>query len=201
MSGSRPKQQMLIAAVGLLVVLTCLPAAEAATTGYGAAGATLGTATCWTGSFTLVNVNTSDDARATCPSPGTSNGRLSTFGFVIPSSATITGIEVEVEGNEGTGITPVTYAVQLSWDNAITWTTLKSSTFTGTADATTVLGGPADNWGYAWSVAELADATFQVRIRRTAGGDLRIDRIRVRVHYTVAASTVSTGRSVSPRPN
>jgi hypothetical protein len=183
-----PQQMILIGAAGLLVVLTCLPAAEAATTGYGAAGAVPFAGVCWTG-FTLVNVNTSDDAWATCTA-GTNNGRLSTFGFVIPPSATITGIEVEVEGNEGTGVTPVTYTVQLSWDNNTTWTTAKSSTFTGTADATTVLGGPADDWGHApWSIAELSDAMFQVRIRRSSGGDLRVDRIRVRVHYTVAAST------------
>ena len=187
MSGSRPKRK-LIAAVGLLVALTGPSVAEAASTSYGTAGWVQSAGACWGATFTLDNVNTSDDAWATCAASN-QYGRLSNFDFSVPASATITGIEVEVEGNDGTGAT-VTYAVQLSWDNGNNWTTAKSSTFTGAADATpTVLGGPADDWGHApWTVAELA--VFQLRIRRTgAVGNLRVDRIRVNVHYSMAPST------------
>ena len=150
---------------------------------------------CWGGSFTLDNVNTSDDAWATCAG-GTNNGRISNFYFSVPPSATITGIEVEVEGNDGLG-GAVDYAVQLSWDNSVSWTALQAGTFAGATDATTVLGGPANNWGHTWAVAELA--VFQLRIRRTAGGNLRVDRIRVNVHYTLASST-HLYRSVGTNP-
>ena len=180
------------AAVGLLVALTCPPAAKAASTGYGTAGWVESAGACWGASFTLDNVNTSDDAWATCAG-GTNNGRLSNFYFSVPASATITGIEVEVEGNDGLGGT-VNYAVQLSWDNSVTWTTLQAGTFTGAADTTTVLGGSADTWGHAWTPAEFA--VFQLRIRRTAGGDLRVDRIRVNVHYTLPSATIGLYRSV-----
>ena len=190
----------LIGAVGILVVLTCLPAAEAASTGYGAAGATLGAATCWTGSFTLVNVNTSDDAWATCPSPGTNNGRLSTFGFVIPSSATITGIEVEVEGNDGLGGT-VTYAVQLSWDNNRTgphsgrylhWD--DGYDHQSWAGRRTTGATPLERRGTRRCHVPASDPTD---CRRQP----RLDRIRVRVHYTLASRRpTSTARWASARP-
>jgi hypothetical protein len=118
---------------------------------------------------------------------------VSNFDFSIPASATITGIEVEVEGNDGLGVT-VDYAVQLSWDNSVTWTAVQAGTFTDNTDATTTLGGPADTWGHTWTAAEFA--VFQLRIRRTAGGNLRVDRIRVNVHYTLASATIGLYRSV-----
>ncbi len=147
---------MLIAAVGLLVVLTCLPAAEAATTGYGAAGATLAYRSVLGRHLHPGQREHQRRRLGHVPEPGTSNGRLSTFGFVIPSSATITGIEVEVEGNEGTGTTPVTYAVAAFVGQRHYLDRHSSRRYVHRrvrvgCDARPRLGGPADNWGYTWS--------------------------------------------------
>ena len=134
------------AAVGLLLALACSPVAHAASTGYGAAfteGAAQG---CW-------GPPSSGQREHQRRHLGHVRGRHHQRGPVgvrlrRPPSAAITGIEVEVEGNDGTGAT-VTYAVQLSWNNGTNWTALQVEHLHGTADATTVLGGPADDWGHA----------------------------------------------------
>ncbi len=68
-----------------------------------------------------------------------------TFNMSIPSTATITGIIVYVEGNISSGST-VTMRVQLGWDDGNNYTSLVSlPTFT-TSDNVYTAGGSTDTW-------------------------------------------------------
>ena len=99
----------------------------------------------WT-SCTVAQLNSSNDQRATNAN-NNSYCVPSTFAFGVPAGATIDGVEVRVEGSNGTAFQTVSYSVQLSWDAGTSWTTAKSNTFTSSTDATDTLGGAADTWG------------------------------------------------------
>ena len=76
--------------------------------------------------------------------------------------------------------------VQLSWDGGATWTSVKSTPTLGTSEAAYTLGGATDTWGGAWSLVELGNANFRVRVIDVANSTVRdfsLDRVAVRVHY------------------
>ena len=76
--------------------------------------------------------------------------------------------------------------VELSWDGGTTWTTPKSTATLSTSELTYILGGTADKWGRMWSIGELSDANFRVRITDVASNttrDFSLDWVAVRVSY------------------
>ena len=136
----------------------------------------------WT-NFTVGYLNGSEDLRA--ENTDLNNyGVVSTFGFGVPAGAQIDGIQVDVEGSDSNNNKTVNYEVALSGNSGTGWTTAKAESFTGKADATDPLGGPSEDWGWAWGAAGFSDANFRLRIYRT-GGDfsLRVDLIQVTVYY------------------
>lgn len=112
------------------------------------------------------------------------------FDFVIPASATINGIEVAIEGNADT---TAEVSVDLSWNNGGGYTGIDPSTnfVNGGNDATIVLGGAANLWGRTWTVAEFSNANFQVRLTTTGAGDIEIDQVQVKVHFTAPSHTIT----------
>jgi hypothetical protein len=51
---------------------------------------------------------------------------------------------------------------------------------------TYILGGAADKWGRTWSVAEMSNANFRVRVTDVASNtarDFSLDWVAVRVSY------------------
>jgi len=74
----------------------------------------------------------------------------------------------------------------LSWNGGVSWTATKSTATLTTSDATYILGGPADNWGFAWTLSTLGDANFRVRVINVASNtsrDFSLDWVAVRVTY------------------
>lgn len=118
----------------------------------------------------------------------------STFGFTIPTGATINGIIVEVERYQlgGSGViedlnvfiakggTEVgsQHAIAGQWPSTDTYQTYGNST---------------DLWGTTWTAAEVNASNFGVRltVQETGGTDANagtVDHIRITVYYTAAAS-------------
>jgi hypothetical protein len=76
--------------------------------------------------------------------------------------------------------------VQLSWDGGAAWTTAKSTPTLTTSTATYVLGGPADNWGIAWTLSNLSDPNFRVQVidvSSSTSRDFSLDWVAVRINY------------------
>jgi len=68
----------------------------------------------------------------------------------------------------------------------VSWTATKSTATLTTNNATYILGGPADNWGFAWTLSELSDTNFRVRVidvSSSTSRDFSLDWVAVRVSY------------------
>ena len=147
------------------------------------------------------NVYTSNNSYAVFDSQN-DEASFDDFGFAIPSNATITGIEVAVEGNR---TSPRTIDVRLSSNNGSTWTSgsgtgVKNfgSTFTA-SDSTVVLGSPSDTWGRSWSASDFSDTNFRLELDAvtTAPGDaLSIDQLQVKVHYVLKGSVTIVKQTI-----
>jgi hypothetical protein len=111
----------------------------------------------------------------------------STFGFAIPSSATITGIKVEVDRYCGAGAAK-DGVIQLTKDGAARVGASAATATAWPATSTTVsYGGAADLWGTTWTPAEVNTATFGVHIAAQATGDdtdVYVDFVRITVYYS-----------------
>ncbi len=107
----------------------------------------------------------------------------------IPSNATITGIEVIIEGKRNGG-TPRNLTAAL-WNTS----TLNPDAFTATKtaklgnnDTNQTLGGPTDTWGTTWTAADFTVGTFRIRVGVTSGGGgAALDAVSIRVDYSLAA--------------
>jgi hypothetical protein len=80
--------------------------------------------------------------------------------------------------------------VQLSWDGGNTWTSSEQTSNLGTSQATYLLGGNGDTWGRTWTLSELSDANFRVRVTDVANNtsrDFSLDWAAVKVYYSSAA--------------
>ncbi len=116
------------------------------------------------------------------------------FDLGLSAGATIDGIEVRLNGYADTesAFGEVSFDIALSWDGGASWTPVQGSSaytdFWGLpVGVDETLGGATDDWGHAWTVDELSDANFRVRItmQGTMLTDaLSTDFIGVTVHYT-----------------
>lgn len=114
--------------------------------------------------------------------------RYYNYGFdaLIPSDATIQGVQVRLDwrldGNGGTN----TMSVELSADGGTTWTSPYATTTEPTSEQTTYLGGAADTWGRTWTPADFYNNNFRVRVSTASTDYLRdfsLDWIPVQVTY------------------
>ena len=75
---------------------------------------------------------------------------------------------------------------------------------TGTLSTTLTtftLGGPADTWGRTWNAADLADASFRLRVINVASStsrDFFLDAVAVRPHATTSGPATLSALSVNP---
>jgi hypothetical protein len=153
------------------------------------------------------NGRLSDDNRATF---GSDNSRVDYYRWTlnIPSGATITGIEVSIEGRRTNGGDNRQYAISLSRDgssfNSSTKTT--AANWSNSSDSTYSLGGDGDLWGWSSvSSANFNDDNFRVRVYATSGGggppggggsyDLLLDSVQVKIYYTILAGITITPTS------
>jgi hypothetical protein len=117
------------------------------------------------------------------------------YGISLPTGAEVMGIEVRLDASEkkqqGGALN-----VELSWDGGASWTSTGRTTGPIPKNETTFIlgGGPGDTWGRSWTLTELSDANFRVRIVVSGPTvDGRLDWVPVRIYYTLGQSL-----SVSP---
>jgi hypothetical protein len=108
------------------------------------------------------------------------------YSISIPSGCSIKGVEVRLDwwldSIEGSS----SMSVELSWDGGTSWTAPKTDSTETTSEHTATLGDSTDTWGHAWTVAELSDANFRVRLTSNSdqsSTDFYLDWVPVRVYY------------------
>ena len=135
-----------------------------------------------------------------------SNGfKATSFGFSIPSTATIVGISVSVAtGWNGVGGTFTN--VRAVKGGAIQSTDLASSTTWGGSGVTdTVFGGPSQLWGTTWTYSDINNSGFGVLVAGQGlsnSSAIRVYGFQITVYYTVPSQVVSRrnrGRRVGSR--
>jgi hypothetical protein len=137
-------------------------------------------------SLFAVDNNSGSGTNTSCSSTQKDRHRFYNFGFDIPPASVIQGIEVRLDAKADSTSGAPKICVQLSWDGGASWTTTRSTPTLTTSNATYVLGGPADNWGLAWTLSSLSDANFRVRVIDVSSNtsrDFSLDWVAVRVTY------------------
>jgi hypothetical protein len=170
-------------------------------------GPTTGTATgvSWT---TPANVGASDNAYATCTMAIEdycgSGIYISSLGFAVPASATITGITATVERKcNGAGCTTNSASDPGLSDDAGVWLTKTAGTTQGankgssltwsTTDTTVTLGSSSDLWTATWTPTEINAAGFGLILypfnTNTIGSrTASFDYLALTVYYTPSGS-------------
>lgn len=107
------------------------------------------------------------------------------YGLSIPSGSVL-GIEVRLDARADSTTGAPRICVQLSWNGGTSWTATKQTATLGTSEATYILGGPGDNWGRTWTLADFSNANFRVRLIDVASNtsrDFFLDYVAVNVTY------------------
>ena len=130
--------------------------------------------------------NSGSGTNTSCTSTQKDRHRFYNFGFDIPGTATIKGIEVRLDAKADSTSGVPKMCVQLSRDGGASWTTAKSTATLTTSEATYILGGPLDNWGFTWALSDVDNTNFRVRVINVSSStsrDFSLDWIAVRVSY------------------
>jgi hypothetical protein len=128
------------------------------------------------------NVFLSDNSYANANTAGDLQ-KYSTFGFSVPSGATINGIEVDVEAHGALG--GETLRCYLSGNAGSTWSAVKGQTFNAGADQVQPFGNATSTWTYSWTSSSFSNANFMMRLITPNGGEsVLVDNILAKVYYT-----------------
>lgn len=90
--------------------------------------------------------------------------RYHNYGVSIDVSCVISGIEVRLDWWTLSTLDTNSMDVELSWNGGTSWTAAKTDSVESSSEHTTTLGGFTDTWGHAWTVAELSNTNFRVRL-------------------------------------
>ncbi len=121
--------------------------------------------------------------------------RYSNYGFSVPGTNQIIGVEVKLELSGTTAAGNVD--VQLSWDGGTSWTAAKTTATLTTSDRVVSLGGPSDDWGRGWSAANFSNTNFAVRLSgNPSANTIRLDAIQVRVYHQATGGGAGGGGAI-----
>ncbi|MBI5040659.1 MAG: hypothetical protein HZB57_05515, partial [Gammaproteobacteria bacterium] len=133
-----------------------------------------------------IDTNSGSNTNTSCTNTGKDKHSFYNYGFSIPVGAAIKGIEVKLNAKADSTSGSPKICVQLSWDGGTTWTTAKNTATLTTALVDYTLGTSADTWGHAWSVTELGDTKFKVRVIDVSSNtsrDFSLNYVGVKVTY------------------
>ena len=133
-----------------------------------------------------VDNNSGTSTNSSCTNAGKDKHRFYNYNITIPGNAVVKGIQVQLDAKADSTSGSPKLCVQLSWDGGVTWTSAKSTTRLTTAEATYILGGTGDTWGYAWTTNQLDNTSFRVRVIDVATStsrDFSLDWVAVQVTY------------------
>lgn len=145
------------------------------------------------------SAESSDNLYASASVDGTITDPLQcvNFGFDIPATATIVGIEVRIErkSNSAANGGSRDNSLFLVKSGVAVGLTRATATAYTTADTVETHGGPADLWGAIWTPADINDANFGAVFTATkasaAGGahSITVDQIQITVYYDTSSQT------------
>lgn len=139
-----------------------------------------------TNGVSAVDYNSGTTTSTSCTHSGKDKHRFYNFGFAIPATATIRGLEVQLKAKADSSSGSPKICVQVSWNGGQSWTTPKSTATLGTTLTTYTLGSTTDTWGRTWNASNFADANFRVRlidVSRSRVRDFSLDSVAVNVSY------------------
>ena len=176
--------------VALAVLLLSLSGALAADTGWKGPSADIADTGGDDDGFELDSTNAYTDGAGVASNidngPGNDSHRYFDYGFSIPTGSTIDGIEVRLDWYMDSKHGANSMDVELSWDGGTSWTTAKTDPTETETEHTAVLGGPTDTWGHVWTVTQLNNANFRVRLTcnsQYGTRDFYLDWVPVNVYY------------------
>ena len=135
------------------------------------------------------DVNSGTNNNSSCTANSKDKHRFYDFNISLPGGATVKGIEVRLDAFADSTSSAPRICVQLSWNGGTTWTSAKQTSTLTTSEATYILGSPVDTWGRTWTLANLSNTNFRVRVIDVASSsgatsrDFSLDWISVRVSY------------------
>lgn len=116
--------------------------------------------------------------------------RYYNYNTSVKSSCAIKGIEVRLDWWLESTTGDISMSAELSWDGGASWTAAKTDLQESTSEHTAVLGGSMDTWGRTWSVSQLSNADFRVRLTSNCSGSTHcrlrnyyLDWVPVSVYY------------------
>jgi hypothetical protein len=135
------------------------------------------------------DVNSGTNNNSSCTDKSKDKHHFYNFNITLPPGATVKGIEVRLDARADSTASTPKMCVQLSWDGGTTWTAAKQTPSLTTSEATYVLGSPLDTWGRTWTLTNVSNTNFRVRVIDVASSsgaasrDFFLDWISVRVSY------------------
>lgn len=111
---------------------------------------------------------------------GSAQQIYTSFNDSVPSGDTVEGVEVkmEISGTTAAG----TIDVELSWDGGSSWTSSKSSGTLSDTDTVVTLGGASDDWGQAWTPAQISNFALRVTANPSSN-EVRIDGLQAKIYH------------------
>jgi hypothetical protein len=125
------------------------------------------------------------------------------YNGAVGSSCAIAGIAVRLDWWLSSTAGTNSMSVELSWDGGTTWTAARTDTTETTSEHTTILGGSTDTWGRTWTVGELSNANFRVRLTSnstSSSRDFYLDWVPLTVYYGAATPTPTPTDTFTPTP-
>ncbi|HSK87437.1 MAG TPA: hypothetical protein VK880_03730, partial [Anaerolineales bacterium] len=132
-----------------------------------------------------VDTNSGNGTNSSCTGSTKDKHRYYNYGINIPG-LTILGIEVRLDAKVDSTAGAPKLCVQLSWNGGSSWTSVRQTPNLTTAEQSYLLGGPADTWGHAWTLSELSNASFRVRVidvSTATSRDFSLDWVTVQITY------------------
>jgi hypothetical protein len=124
------------------------------------------------------------------------------FGFTIPATAIIRGIQMDMTGFCDMNSSVKDYEVYLRRNNLPTGTNMASPEFWSTDNKTTSYGGSSELWGLTWNALNIDSAEFGVFIKvknyATHNSTINIDKIKITVTYELTTGIYEQSSSINP---
>jgi VCBS repeat-containing protein len=131
-----------------------------------------------------VDTNSGINTSTSCTNAGKDKHIYYNYGLTLPTGGITNGIEVRLDARVDATSGAPKMCVELSWDGGTTWTAAKITPTLTTSEGTYVLGGVTDTWGHTWTVNDLSNANFRLRIANVASftsRDFSLDWVAVQV--------------------
>lgn len=133
-----------------------------------------------------VDSDSGSNKTLSCTNVGKDRHDFYDYNVNLPGTATVQGIQIQLDARVDAAAGTPSICVQLSWDGGATWTTPKQTSTLTTSEVTYTLGSPSDTWGRTWAVGNFSNANFRVRVINVAGNaarDFFLDYLTVNVTY------------------